>query len=488
MMSAKIINYIKSKNCYIFLLFIILFISSRVYFINYENNDNFNLNINFDNFFDKLYHHQSTNIGHFFLTYFYKGILGNSYTINNAIIINSVYSLTSIYFLSKIMRKVSMLSFITLSFYSILLIPYEIWRPFHWDHINLVIISFLIYSIFKFINNYKYYYLLLISSTLLILFNSIGFIIFIFVILYIFLLKNITKNIKILFLFPLFLILFIMSKNFILSQNFSPTSMGGANLIQRSIHAIGLENYYEMINLNKNKYPKWWLKIHNDIKRKEIKDIDKHTSYHAHGLSDGPKKRLDSFKYLKLILNSEYKQNNKLKKIIELEEKMIDRKFNSGLGYNIHNIGYYYMSQGKKVFFQSCVNFPMEMFIGKIGSKGFLLTGLQMVSYSSLFPSYYENQYMQWNKWFKIFNTTVKFLLYIILIFSIFIFIKIFKNKIFNQDIQLYFIVSLLTFLFVLVTSILTCCENPRLMIMYSPMIIYISYFNIVFIMSIFRK
>ena len=107
--------------------------------------------------------------------------------------------------------------------------------------------------------------------------------------------------------------------------------MGGANLIQRSIHAIGLENYYEMINLNENKYPKWWLKIHNDIKKKEIKDIDKHASYHAHGLSDGPKKRFESFKYLRSILNTEYKENNKLKKIIDLEEKIIDRKFNSGL-------------------------------------------------------------------------------------------------------------------------------------------------------------
>ena len=70
MMSAKIINYIKSKNCYIFVLNN-LFLFQVDYFINFFNND-FNLNINFNNFFDKLYYHQSTNIGHFFLHIFIK--------------------------------------------------------------------------------------------------------------------------------------------------------------------------------------------------------------------------------------------------------------------------------------------------------------------------------------------------------------------------------------------------------------------------------
>ena len=60
-------------------------------------------------------------------------------------------------------------------------------------------------------------------------------------------------------------------------------------ILFKDLYTYWFRNYYEMINLNENKYPKWWLKIHNDIK-KEIKDIDKHASYHAHGLSDGPKK------------------------------------------------------------------------------------------------------------------------------------------------------------------------------------------------------
>ena len=75
-MSVKILNYLKNKN-YFILLFITLFIISRVYFISFENNNNSYLDINFNNFFDKLYYHQSTNIGYFILTYFYKSILGN---------------------------------------------------------------------------------------------------------------------------------------------------------------------------------------------------------------------------------------------------------------------------------------------------------------------------------------------------------------------------------------------------------------------------
>ena len=143
-MSIIILNYLKNKN-YFILLFITLFIISRVYFISFENNNNSYLDINFNNFFDKLYHHQSTSIGYFILTYFYKSILGNFYTTNNAIIMNSIYSLVSIYLLLKTIKNKNVLTFIIFFIYSILLIPYETWRPFHWDHINLVIISFLIF-------------------------------------------------------------------------------------------------------------------------------------------------------------------------------------------------------------------------------------------------------------------------------------------------------------------------------------------------------
>ena len=478
-MSIIILNYLKNKN-YFILLFITLFIISRVYFISFENNNNSYLDINFNNFFDKLYHHQSTSIGYFILTYFYKSILGNFYTTNNAIIMNSIYSLVSIYLLLKTIKNKNVLTFIIFFIYSILLIPYETWRPFHWDHINLVIISFLIFSYFKFINDKKNYYLLFLSSTLLVLFNSIGIIVFFFILTYIFFIKNLKIKIKLLFLIPIFLILIVMFKNFFISKNFAPTSMGGANLIQRSIHAIGLENYYKMISLNSKKYPEWWLNIHNKIKDKKIKNINTHISVHAHGLLDGPKNRSESFSDLKSSIIQEYKKNNELKKIIDLEESIIKKKINSGIGYNINNIGYYYMTKGKKVFIQACINYPFEMFVGKIGSKGFVLTALQMISHSSLFPRYYESHNVQWNKWLEILNKTFKFVFHILLVCSIFIFFRIIKNKFYNKNIKFYLIICLLTFLFVSLTSIITCCENPRLMVMYSPMIIYICYFNIV--------
>ena len=476
-MSVKIFNYFKNKNCYI-LFFIGLFIISRVCFISFENNNNSYLDINFNNFFDKLYYHQSTSVGYFILTYFYKSILGNFYTTNNAIIINSIYSLISIYLLSKTINNKNVLTFIIFFIYSILLIPYETWRPFHWDHINLVIISFLIFSFSKFINNKKNYYLLLLSSTLLVLFNSIGVLVFFFILTYIFFIGSLKIRTKILFLIPLFLILIVMFKNFFISKNFAPTSMGGANLIQRSIHAIGLENYYKMINFNSEKYPKWWINIHNKIKNKKFKSINTHISIHAHGLSDGPKNRSESFEDLKSILIREYKKNNELKKIIDLEKSII--KKNSGIGYNINNIGYNYMAEGKKVFIQACINYPFEMFVGKIGSKGFALTALQMISHSSLFPRYYESHNVQWNKWLEILNKIFKLVFHILLACSIFIFFKIIKNKFYNNNVKFYLIICLLTFLFVSITSILTCCENPRLMVMYSPMIIYICYFNMI--------
>ena len=61
--------------------------------------------------------------------------------------------------------------------------------------------------------------------------------------------------------------------------------MGGANLIQRSIHAIGEEKFTEMVKNNKLIFPKWWQLVTNEIlkENKNIENIDFKISKLAHG-------------------------------------------------------------------------------------------------------------------------------------------------------------------------------------------------------------
>ena len=116
-------------------------------------------------------------------------------------------------------------------------------------------------------------------------------------------------------------------------------------------------------------------------------------------------KRLESFKYLRSILNTEYKENNKLK-IIDLEEKLLIENLIQDLGM-IFIILVIIICLKEKKFFSVVLIFRWKCLLEKLVRKGFtyrITNGIIVLYFLCI------NQYMQWNKWLEIFNTTVKFL------------------------------------------------------------------------------
>ena len=76
--------------------------------------------------------------------------------------------------------------------------------------------------------------------------------------------------------------------------------MGGANLIQRTIHAIGENKYKKLIEYKKDIFPSWWISITNEIisQNKKINLVDIRITDLAHG-------NLDS----NILINFENKKN-----------------------------------------------------------------------------------------------------------------------------------------------------------------------------------
>ena len=124
------------------------------------------------------------------------------------------------------------------------------------------------------------------------------------------------------------------------------------------------------------------------------------------------------------------------------------------------------------------------MFIGRKGNKGFILTAFQMLSYGGLFPTYYEKKNVYWNgAIIKIYNF-FRIIIIILLCLTPYIFLKLlFSNNLNANKIIYCLMVTFLTFA-TFITSIVTCCENPRMMTMYFFIIIMISNYNIAFLLK----
>ena len=62
--------------------------------------------------------------------------------------------------------------------------------------------------------------------------------------------------------------------------------MGGANLIQRTIHAIGENKYQKLIEIKKEKFPIWWVNMNKEIieKNKRENSLDSRISNLAFGI------------------------------------------------------------------------------------------------------------------------------------------------------------------------------------------------------------
>ena len=100
------------------------------------------------------------------------------------------------YFLNDLTKKIKIkknyrLLFIILV--SVILIPYEIWRPNHHDHINIFLIAYLFWSAFYFIYYKKKINHIILSLILLNFFYTLGFIYFLIIFIFLFLLNKFDK-------------------------------------------------------------------------------------------------------------------------------------------------------------------------------------------------------------------------------------------------------------------------------------------------------
>ena len=289
-------------------LFLLIFFTKRLLIYTFSNEHFLNdtqtfeyLNINFFELF--LFNHTLPN-GHLLLE---KSLSIFPLNFNEIFyFLNLLYSLLFCLFLNNLLKKISNKENIRfyIDFISTCLLSYETWITHH-DHINLFIFSYWFWSLFNFIYYNKNYNHIIISLVLLNLFYTLG-LIFSFLILFFliignsFKIKEINKVqcSKLSLVFALIFIIFF--KNYLSISSFAPTSMGGANLIQRTIHAIGENKYKKLIEYKKDIFPSWWISITNEIisQNKKINLVDIRITDLAHG-------NLDS----NILINFENKKN-----------------------------------------------------------------------------------------------------------------------------------------------------------------------------------
>lgn len=484
----------KKINLIILIFFLIFFITRLFVSQTLDGNTILTTKINLayldKNFLDIFIFNHTIPSGHLLIAKVISLVKDQSLITKIYYILNIFFSLGSVMLIYKTLNiffKNKIILFYILFLISFLLIPYELWRLNHHDHINILNISYVIWAFKEFLYNKKINNLI-ISLILLNFFYSLGFIITILTLLTIFLFNQENQFFKINFLkiiSPILIILIIFTKNYYTVNSFAPTSMSGANLIQRTIHSIGEQQFIILINKNKNTFPEWWHELVTKIKlENNYKNLDKNIiiSNFAHGnISDTLYKNTIEYNNLK------YKDKKLFKYIIQDINNLKNSEKN-----NLYKFGYsqtlassYYQSFGKLVFLKACIDYPYQMFIGNIGAKGFFLTTLQSLSFGGLFPTYYENHLTYWNSYLfyyvQFFRVIILSIFILNLMNVILIIKKIFTKRHNKNDVLLLFINTLI-FSGSIVTSIITCCENPRIMAIYFPAFICISIMNIVFL------
>ena len=274
----KYLNFKIQIQLFIFTLIFIISRFDNIIFFNTLDlyiDPNYKLAIN-DFFWEYLISQHVSPIGKIFYDKiifslsFYSGIKTQIifYFIN--IITTYLFCYFIIIYLNKIYKKKIIIKIILFFFVFLLSISfdnYELWRPHYHDHLTFLLVStFGIFLLYKnnFENKFVIYFILfylVISYTLGISFFLISF--FFIIIFQI-------KHKKFLSLHIIFFTIILISfsllsfKNYYSVKVFSPTSNGGANFIQRTLHAIGNKNYYNLVN-NSDHLPNWFKACNNSI-------------------------------------------------------------------------------------------------------------------------------------------------------------------------------------------------------------------------------
>ena len=458
-------------------LFLFIFFIKRISISIYSNGNFLNNSKQFEylnfNFFELFLFNNTIPNGHLLLE---KIISFFSLNFNITFyILNISYSLLFCVFLNDILKKISNkknIRFCILILVSTCLLSYETWRVSHHDHINLFIISYLFWALFNFIFYNKNFNHLIISLIFLNLFYTLGFI-FSFLIFFFLIIGNIRnyykieKNLYIKIFFVFALIFFVFFKNYITTSNFSSTSMGGANLIQRTVHAIGEDRYKKLIEYKKEIFPKWWILMTDEImvRNKKINLVDARITNLAHGTLDS--NFLTNFEEQKEIIKKSNLFEDKILRIVEKDDSILNENpsFYS-YGYEQNLVSIKYQSFGKSIFLEACKIYPKELLVGKVGNKGIILTILQMTSNAGMLPNYYEKKHKYSNNLLKYFNNIMRFVIIIILFLTPLILIKYIKYKEIKKKDFYYLVILSSLITSIVTTSIVTCCENPRMLVM----------------------
>ncbi len=469
------------------ILFFLIFFSSRIiiYFtyidqtsLTFDKNYLTALNANFFEYF--LFFH-SLPIGNIIIAKIYLLFSGFLDLNTYYYILNCVYSLLSfliIYFLYiKFFKKFNIFIYLLFIFYVLAIIPYETWRLQHHDHINVFLFTYLIYYFYNFIflnnkNNFHFIFIFILFAT----FYSSGFIIFIettiIIIVFNFIKKNKLHNTMILYILIVLIInsLILIKNNYNIKIN-SPTSVMNSVLLQKVHHSLGDEKYRS--NLKKSNLPAFLNECINNIYSNKINSSD----------------YFEDITLFKCFYDKEKKQYDyatiiTFLKSFDIDEKLINQvrkdqkerntkpwKFSGGYKEYNDRTGHIFQSETKKIYFNSYINYPYEMMVGTIGSKGFLLTFIQTGSWGGLLPNYYEKHIKIDNKFFS-FLTIILALINITFVF--YFILKLFyksaikkKFEFLNNNLfQFNLIIVIFIIGFIFINSNVTCCENPRMTVM----------------------
>ena len=383
--------------------------------------------------------------------------------------------LASILFLFSVNYQVI---FVSCFIFSINLIGWEYWRAGnHFDHLNVFLFSFYIWSIIKFIYSKNIYTSLLIgiSSGLLILFYSLGYIIIpiILIFLTLFIRIKITFFTFInMFLFPIIILLIVLTKNFLSVGILAPSSLGGQNTLQFSAYSkpdfFGFDSN-NLIKISKKvKMKKWWnWCFEQAVILNPQNPLDAQT-YGKCYIKNGD---TVDFTDLKIKLNN--LKEIKLLKVVELDETLLKTKPWYFSNSNSFNFTAMYMQESIKIWKYLILNEPFEFLKRTFWATYHYLRGVRFFTNTR-----YESKLMIKNNFIKLAALLVCPLLFLGVISSFFKSIQLFSypilslfnNKKYNiliqneQKISIYF----LSILFVLISLFLitiTYGENSRMFV-----------------------
>lgn len=470
----------------VILFFTIFFISRYIIYLNSIQQIDINFSQNYiaalsDNFFEYFLYFHSLPLGNILIAKIHLYFVNILDTKTFYYILNCSYSLFSfliVYNLClKIFKKLNIITYLLLFFYILAIIPYETWRLVHHDHINVLLFTYLIHFFYNFIflknkNNYHFFiifflFALFYSGSLIILTETL-FLIFTLN----FIKKRKLENKMIIYIIIILLInsFFIIKNNYNIKK-LSPTSVMNAVLLQKVHHALGDEKYRN--NIEKSDVPIFLKKCLSNIYLNADKSINYFEDITLYKCFYDNKK--NQYNYEMLIdlltsLNVDKKIINQVKKD-QIEYDTKPWKFSGGYKEYNNRTGHIFQSETKKIYLNSFINYPYEMLIGNIGSKGFLLTFLQTGSWGGLFPNYYEKHLKLDNLIFNILNiflATINIFFILFFIFYSFYELVIKRNyKYLNNNLfQLNAVILVFIIGFLFVNASVTCCENPRMTVM----------------------